>query len=139
MNCVVGIEIMKKPSIEIALPEDTTDVEFVVQEIWRDVLGRTSIQLDDNFASLGGQSLLGVRINSQLRAILGIELPLSVQFKTPTVRGLSATLTSIGRTSGIDIGAIAATFREVSKMSEADLAELGAAPLDTSARASTEV
>jgi surfactin family lipopeptide synthetase A len=41
--------------------------EFIMAEIWEDVLGHRPIGLDDDFFELGGHSLLGARLLPELR------------------------------------------------------------------------
>jgi amino acid adenylation domain-containing protein len=65
-------------------------VEFVMTEIWRDVLGLDKVGLFDNFFELGGHSLTAVRLISRLRSTLGMDLPLRCIFIDPTIAGLSS-------------------------------------------------
>jgi acyl carrier protein len=58
--------------------------------LWCDVLDLPSINPDDNFFDVGGDSLRAMRLMSQLRQRFEIALPLSALFETPTVRGLAA-------------------------------------------------
>ena len=60
-----------------------------VSLLWTEVLGHESIAPDANFFDLGGDSLLATQLVSRVRARLGIELPISALFETPTVRGLA--------------------------------------------------
>lgn len=69
------------------LPETNLEVELIV--IWEDVLGVKPIYVDQNYFDLGGNSLLGVRIFSQLESKLGLRLPVSELFRSPTIRQLA--------------------------------------------------
>jgi amino acid adenylation domain-containing protein len=59
-------------------------------DIWRRLLTRDVIGIDDSFFELGGNSLLATRIVSQVRKVFNIQIPLAAIFITPTVRGVAA-------------------------------------------------
>ncbi|HEV7509231.1 MAG TPA: SDR family NAD(P)-dependent oxidoreductase [Thermoanaerobaculia bacterium] len=68
------------------------ELENRITEAWRLALGREQIGPDDNFFDLGGNSLLGLRVTSELQRELRREvLPLAL-FEAPTVRSLAAYL-----------------------------------------------
>jgi acyl transferase domain-containing protein len=98
-----------------------SDVEFVIRAIWQEMFAITEVGLDSNFFDLGGHSLLAVRINSEIRSLLLLDLPISVQFEYPTLRGMAIALAAAGQAHGVDVAAIAATLREVSEMSDEEL------------------
>jgi amino acid adenylation domain-containing protein len=67
-------------------------VENTVLQIWRDVLNREEIALDENFFDLGGHSLLLTRVYEKLCEQLDGACTLVMLFQHPTVRTLSAKL-----------------------------------------------
>jgi hypothetical protein len=73
-----------------------TDEERIVAAIWRDVLERERVGVNDNFFDLGGHSLLIVRVNGRLRESFP-DRPLSVVelFRHPTVASLAARLSGL--------------------------------------------
>jgi natural product biosynthesis luciferase-like monooxygenase protein len=72
-------------------PESETDQ--AIAKVWRDVLGRDDVGLDDNFFDLGGHSLLVVRAHRQLQDALGRALALTDLYRFPTIRKFSTFLT----------------------------------------------
>lgn len=73
---------------------DNDTVTPVVLNIWRNVLGITNIQLDDDFYELGGHSLLAITLLAKLKKRFKIKIPTSVLFEAKTVRSLSEVIQS---------------------------------------------
>ena len=69
-----------------------TPTELALAEVWRDVLERDFIAVDDDFFELGGHSLLAVKLINKIRDSLSRELPIHVLFQNPTIRKLAAHL-----------------------------------------------
>ncbi len=65
------------------------EIEESLLEIWRDVLGNRDIGPESDFFSLGGQSLLAVKLTARIEQAFGLKLPLNVVFEAPTVRQLA--------------------------------------------------
>jgi amino acid adenylation domain-containing protein len=53
------------------------------------LLGMKQVSVNDNFFMLGGHSLLGTQLISQIRSAFGVELPLRTLFESPTIEQLS--------------------------------------------------
>ncbi|TDB49063.1 non-ribosomal peptide synthetase, partial [Photorhabdus khanii subsp. guanajuatensis] len=64
------------------------ETEMALAAIWREVLGIEQISRYDNFFALGGHSLLAVRVMNRVAA-LGIELPLTTLFKSPSLKAFA--------------------------------------------------
>ena len=64
-------------------PRDKLDTEL--SSIWEDLLGVSQIGINDDFFELGGHSLVAVRLFSKIKKQWGIEYPISVLFKAPTI------------------------------------------------------
>jgi amino acid adenylation domain-containing protein len=81
---------LARPPPPVARPTTTgTPLEEELREIWRDVLFRENIDLDDDFFALGGHSLKAVRVLSRVRRRLGAELAIRDLFEYRTIRTLA--------------------------------------------------
>lgn len=83
--------------LEVELPSEEfvppgTPTEIILARILRDVLKVKQVGINDNFFELGGDSLLAVRLISQIKKSLGFELPIPVFFQNPIIRQLAAVL-----------------------------------------------
>ncbi|HLP75388.1 MAG TPA: amino acid adenylation domain-containing protein [Candidatus Paceibacterota bacterium] len=58
-------------------------------EIWREILGRNSFGVHDNFFHLGGHSLLVTQMVSRIARIFHFELPVRAVFEAPTIASLA--------------------------------------------------
>jgi amino acid adenylation domain-containing protein len=67
-----------------------TDIEKTIAGILERLLELEHIDVEDNFFSLGGHSLMGAQLVARLRDIFGIEMPLRVIFEAPSVAELSS-------------------------------------------------
>ncbi|HWD93731.1 MAG TPA: non-ribosomal peptide synthetase [Verrucomicrobiae bacterium] len=67
-----------------------TEVEQAVAGILAPLLGVEKVDVEANFFSLGGHSLLGIQLISRVRDSLGVELSLRTVFEAPSVAELSA-------------------------------------------------
>ena len=70
----------------------SSDLERTVASIWRTVLSRTEIGVDQNFYDLGATSLLLTRAHVALQAAIGRTVPITALFEHTTIRRLAAYL-----------------------------------------------
>jgi amino acid adenylation domain-containing protein len=66
-----------------------TPVEETLAKIWADVLDQRQVGVEDDFFTLGGDSLLATRIVARVLQSLKIELPQRIFFEAPTVSELA--------------------------------------------------
>ena len=64
-------------------------VEQRIAEIWQTLLRVAGIARDDSFFRLGGNSILAVRMQAQLRDVLGIQFQMAAFYRSPTIATLA--------------------------------------------------
>jgi amino acid adenylation domain-containing protein len=71
----------KQETLNFAEPQN--QVEKLLAQLWRDILGIDQVSPYDNFVDVGGHSLLAVQLVSRLQAELGVRIaPREVAFQT---------------------------------------------------------
>lgn len=73
-----------------ALAPPSGPTEQAVAAGWRELLDRPAIGRDEDFFTLGGNSLLAARAVARIRRDLGVDLPVRTVFQCATVRTLAA-------------------------------------------------
>ncbi len=85
-------------------------IEQHLAAIWRDLLGVTIINRDDDFFALGGHSLMALRMFSRINREFNKSLPLAALLQHPTIASLAALLappagkTAISTSTDPDMG-----------------------------------
>lgn len=69
-----------------------TEMEKTLAVIWQKALGVEQVGAEENFFELGGNSLLLVRIQGELRTLLNQDLTVTVLFQYPTISSLASYL-----------------------------------------------
>lgn len=71
-----------------------TEMEEKMKELWQAVFGVESIQMNDNFFEIGGDSLMAVNLLSRIKLEFSVDLRINDFFKDPTITGLLTFLRS---------------------------------------------
>lgn len=71
-------------------------LERAVARVWEEVLGLASVGRDDDFFSLGGDSLEANRVVALVAQATGCQVPLRAFLRQPTVSGLASSVASAG-------------------------------------------
>ncbi len=77
---------------------DATEIEQTIAAIWKDILRRDDVGVDDNFFDSGGHSLRLMQVQSRIRDALGIDLPVLKLFQFPTIKLLAQHVAQIAVT-----------------------------------------
>ncbi|MGZ4164375.1 MAG: phosphopantetheine-binding protein, partial [Tumebacillaceae bacterium] len=71
------------------------ELEEIVADVWKQVLGIDKISVYDNFFELGGHSLLATQVVSRLRDALDVELSLQRVFEALTIARIAEVIEEI--------------------------------------------
>jgi amino acid adenylation domain-containing protein len=77
-------------TLQAGVAEQFTHIQARIARIVTSLLHIESVGMDDNFFFLGGHSLLGTQLITQIADGFGVTLPLRTLFDAPTIRKLSA-------------------------------------------------
>jgi len=96
--------------------EPSTDQERQLHAIWVEVLGHSDFGITDNFFTIGGHSLLTMRVGQLVRERFSLDVPIYIFFSHPTIQQLGSELngmilaSSADRESPVDSEWMAGTF-----------------------------
>ena len=89
-------------ALDLSTPNRATvppesEFEVMLHEIWEAVLDVSNLSVAANFHDLGGHSLTAIRLVNRINEAFELELPPTVIFRHPTIRGLAEHLESVIR------------------------------------------
>ncbi len=103
------------------------ELEEQLATLWQELFGIEPIGIEDSFLELGGHSLLAIQTITQIRNHIGVELPVTALFETPTIAGLAKSIRQArGEESEEDLEALLALVEGLSPDEAAErLSEMG--------------
>jgi phthiocerol/phenolphthiocerol synthesis type-I polyketide synthase E len=90
-----GVQLAAAPrsdEVSIELMPTADEVIIHLTQMWQEMLGVDSIEPDENYFDLGGDSILGVQLFMRIEREFHVKLPLATLFDTPTIRELGQLL-----------------------------------------------
>ncbi len=94
-----GMKFSRPENMQSDYEAPRNEIEKKLVAIWQEVLGIETVGIQDDFFELGGESLIGVRLFTQIRKIFAVNLPMDLLFQAPTV-------TQIGEIIAEEIGEV---------------------------------
>lgn len=114
-----------RPNLPTAFVSPQSVLEKDIAATWQKLLGIEPVGIYDNFFDLGGNSLMGTQLISQLRETFKIELPLRSLFEDPTISGVSKIIEQErAAAKGGEMDKIADLLKQMESMSEEQAAAL---------------
>ena len=84
-----------RPNLKTAYVPPSSQTEQRIAKRYQELLGIEQVGIHDSFFDLGGNSLIGTQMISQLRQDFNVEMPISLLFEAPTVAELALTIEKI--------------------------------------------
>lgn len=126
------IDRQQLPSIDALASQDlgtceppANDVEFIIHDVFKNVLAMDEVGVNWDFFAIGGHSLSAIKITGQLRKQLQIELPPGLLFEHSSIRKLAVAAQSRESEPG-KLAAVAKIRRQLANMTPEQLAALKA-------------
>lgn len=119
------IPLHSRPDLAVEYVAPQNELQTEIATIWAKLLGIESIGIYDDFFDLGGNSLMGTQLISQLRESFQVELPLRSLFEDPTISGVSKIIAE-DREKAAESGAgqIADMLKNIEQMSDEEAAAM---------------
>jgi SAM-dependent methyltransferase len=113
-----------RPELGAPMLEPRNALEKVLAQIWEEIIGVDRVGVLDSFLELGGHSLLATQIQSRIRALLSVEIPLRHFFGKLTVEKLAGDVRAAGQTAGVDVESAAEMVLHYGQLPVEDIQQL---------------
>jgi amino acid adenylation domain-containing protein len=117
------LSVSGSPVQEAAYDKPATELEKAMAGIWKELLGLDRVASNDNFFSVGGDSLTGMRLIVAIRDYFGIDLPLRCLFDAADLSSFCEELHSYEQQPG-QLEKLARIIEEVQNTSEEEVTAL---------------
>lgn len=95
-------EFYPRPALGTAYVPPSNKNEEIIARVWQNLLGIDELGIHDNFFDLGGNSLLALKIISQLKKEMQIDIPVVSLFEGPTVQAFAEVISQLGKKQATD-------------------------------------
>jgi len=89
-----------RPQLATSYSAPKDELEKAIAAIWSDALGVGDLGRDDNFFELGGDSLVAVKVISQIKRAWNIELSAVAMFELPTIARIAEEIRGVNGDRG---------------------------------------
>ncbi|MHB2147702.1 type I polyketide synthase [Calditrichota bacterium LG25] len=114
-----------RPELPYEFVAPQNELQEEIAAVWRKLLGIQNIGINDNFFDLGGNSLMGTQLISELRAKFQVELPLRALFEDATISGVAKIIEQeTAQKESAPIDQVENLLEQLKSMSDEQAAEL---------------
>ncbi len=118
-------EFHDRPELPNPYVAPESDLQKEVAAAWQKLLGISEIGIYDDFFDLGGNSLMGTQLISELRDAFQVELPLRSLFEDPTISGVARIIeTHRQEEKDSDMTKVADLLQQMENLSEDEAKEI---------------
>jgi Polyketide synthase modules and related proteins len=78
-----------RPDLDVPYVEPTSDIEKIIAEHWKKVLGFEKLGIHDDFFELGGHSLIAAAVASDLSKVFKIQIPMTELLEVTTIASVA--------------------------------------------------
>lgn len=111
-----------RPDIEVPYVAPQSAVERTLADIWAELLELDRVGIDDPFLDIGGDSLMALTLDTELRAIFPVKLPLNLVLNHGTVSKLAEYLLA-DEIHSEEVQRVAEVYQQVAGLHDDELAQ----------------